>query len=94
MKAQHKVLPDGTGAGKGWLFAQAANKGFFHHGHAGPAAMGVSLPANTEATRWRPQAQGKEKLAEPAAGMAATWKSALEPVGAQLTTRGGEQKFA
>ena len=29
MKAQHKVLPDGTGAGKGWLLAQAANKGFY-----------------------------------------------------------------
>ena len=29
MKAQHKTLPDGTGAGKGWLLAQAANKGFF-----------------------------------------------------------------
>ena len=29
MKAQHKTLPDGSGAGKGWLLAQAANKGFF-----------------------------------------------------------------
>lgn len=29
MRAQHKVLPDGTGVGKGWLLAQAANKGFF-----------------------------------------------------------------
>ena len=29
MKAQHKVLPDGTGAGKGWLMAQATNKGFY-----------------------------------------------------------------
>jgi hypothetical protein len=29
MKAQHKTLPDGSGAGKGWILAQNANKGFF-----------------------------------------------------------------
>ena len=29
MRAQHKALPDGTGQGKGWLVAQAANKGFY-----------------------------------------------------------------
>ena len=29
MRAQHKALPDGTGQGKGWLIAQAANKGFY-----------------------------------------------------------------
>jgi hypothetical protein len=29
MAGQHKMLPDGTGQGKGWLLAQAANKSFF-----------------------------------------------------------------
>ena len=29
MSGQHKMLPDGTGQGKGWLLAQAANKGFY-----------------------------------------------------------------
>ena len=29
MKAQHKTLPDGTGAGKGWIMAQQANKSFY-----------------------------------------------------------------
>ena len=29
MIAQHKMLPDGSGQGKGWLMAQATSKGFF-----------------------------------------------------------------
>ena len=29
MKAQHKVLPDGSGAGKGWIQAQGVNKAFY-----------------------------------------------------------------
>ncbi len=29
MSSQHNMLPDGTGQGKGWLLAQAANKGFY-----------------------------------------------------------------
>ncbi len=29
MKGQHKVLPDGTGAGKGWIQAQGMNKAFY-----------------------------------------------------------------
>ncbi len=29
MAGQHKMLPDGTGQGKGWILAQAANKGFY-----------------------------------------------------------------
>jgi len=26
MKAQHKTLPDGTGAGQGWVLAQSVTK--------------------------------------------------------------------
>ena len=29
MKGQHKVLPDGTGAGKGWIMLQQQNKGLY-----------------------------------------------------------------
>ena len=29
MKGQHKALPDGSGAGKGWIQAQGMNKVFY-----------------------------------------------------------------
>ena len=35
MKAQHKALTNRTGQGKGWLIAQAANKGFYTMGAQG-----------------------------------------------------------
>ena len=35
MKAQHKTLPDGTGAGKGWVLAQSMNKLLYMMGKQG-----------------------------------------------------------
>ena len=44
MKAAHKTLPDGTGAGKGWILAQAMTK----HQHAMPQSQNP----------WRPRGNG------------------------------------
>ena len=35
MVAQHKTMPDGTGAGKGWILARAHQKSKFCHGLEG-----------------------------------------------------------
>lgn len=35
MKAQHQILPDDTGAGKGWIQAQSLNKSFYGMGKQG-----------------------------------------------------------
>ena len=44
MKAAHKTLPDGTGAGKGWILVQAMT----NHQHALPQSQ----------NSWRPRANG------------------------------------
>ena len=54
MKAQHKTLPDGTGAGLGWIQAQAMNKSFYTMG-----AQGQQPWANLYQQNQAPKGRGR-----------------------------------
>jgi len=46
MKAQHKTLPDGTGAGQGWILAQSVTKAQWTMQHQQPTGQNNWQPNN------------------------------------------------